>query len=160
MRTRGVLGVLGALVVVYGVWRITGTARLTRPRVLAEWLIGAVVVHDGILAPLSLAVGFALNKVTAPRARRYIAGALIASALVAAVAAPLIYRRGTQPRSTTLEVQNYALHLMVLVALICSGALVAYLSRVARDRRGSGGGAQLVSDTNERPSSDQVSSTE
>lgn len=93
MRTRITLGALGVLTIVYGTWRIVSTARLTRPMAVLEWLVGAVVIHDGVIAPLTVLAGFALGRITAPRARRYAAGALVASALVTAVAVPLIYRR-------------------------------------------------------------------
>jgi hypothetical protein len=155
MRIRMMLGTLGTLTILYGAWRIIGTARLTRPTTLAEWLIGAVIAHDAVIAPATMVVGLALNKVVAPRARRYVVGALIASALVTAVAVPLIYRRGTQPRSTTLEAQDYGLHLAVLVGLIAAAAAAAYFVRVLRDRR-----AQQLSDANDRPPADQVSTTE
>lgn len=151
MRTRILIGALGAYAMGYGLWRILQQPQLSKPRELLRWLIGAVVLHDGVLVPATLAVGAALT-VLRPRARRYVQGALVAGALVAAVAIPLIYRRGSQPAAKSLENQNYAAHLMIIVGLIGACAALAYTARVVRDRR-----SQRVSVTNVRSPAAQIS---
>lgn len=149
-RTRLILGAIGVLVMAYGAWRILGTARLTRPRTLAVWLVAAVVLHDGVLAPLTMTAGYILGRIFRPRARRYVVGGLVTAAMVTAVAIPLIHRRGTQPTSTTLEVQDYTTHLVVILGVIAAVTTIGYLARLARDR-------QRMSVANERPSEDHAS---
>jgi hypothetical protein len=154
MRSRIALGTIGALIMAYGAWRLLGTAGLTRPRTVGEWLIAALILHDGVLVPVTMTLGFVLNATLGPRARRYVAGALVAAALVTVVALPLIYRRGTVPPSTTLETQNYGSHLALIVALIAVVSAGSYAVRALRDRR-----VDRVSDTNDRPPTDHSSSS-
>jgi hypothetical protein len=135
MRSRIVLGAAGVLLILFGAFRILTNSGQTDPIGLAEWLVGAVVLHDGILVPLTMAVGALLTRFVPPRARRYLQGGLIAAALVTAIAIPLIYRRGSQPKAKSLELQNYGLHLAVLVGLIAAVVAVAYATRVLRDRQ-------------------------
>lgn len=153
-RARLILGIAGGALIAYGAWRILGTARLTRPRTLALWLVGAVAVHDGVLAPLTMTTGYVIGKIFKPRGRRYVTGALVTAAMITAVAAPLIHRRGRAPAGSTLEARDYASNLVLLLAAVALLATVAYLVRVQRDGR-----SHRSSDTNVLPPADQTSST-
>jgi len=148
MRTRLALGAVGAFAMAYGTWRILQQQHLSKPTELGKWLVAAVLVHDAILVPVTLAVGFALT-VVRPRARRYIQGALVTAAVVCVVSIPLIYRRGTQPSVKALEQQNYGGHLVVLLGLIAAVAAGLYALSVVRER------GQRDSVTKVRPSAGQ-----
>jgi hypothetical protein len=154
MRTRIALGTIGALIMAYGAWRLLGTAGLTRPKTVGEWLVAALVLHDGVLVPVTMTVGFVLSATLRPRARRYVTGALVTAGLVTVVALPLIYRRGTVPHVTALETQNYGSHLALIVVLIAVVTGGAYAVRALRDRR-----VQRVSEANDRPPTDHSSSS-
>ncbi|MCW2496185.1 hypothetical protein [Jatrophihabitans sp.] len=145
MRTRLALGTVGVTLLLFGVFRIFQNSDRTNPRGLARWLIAAVVIHDGILVPTTMAVGFVLTHLFRPRMRRYVQGALVASGLIAIIAVPLIDRRGSQPAVKALEQQNYGLHLGILVVLVFGVAGLAYTAQVVLDRR------QAVNATNVRP---------
>jgi hypothetical protein len=123
------LGLLG-----FGFYRLLTEIPFTDLAVLAVWLIGAVLIHDGVLSPLVLAVGRTLARLPA-RARQYVQAALIASAPVTVIAIPLIYRRGSEPDSKALLQQNYAAHLGLLVTVVAGVSLLLYALRVARDYR-------------------------
>lgn len=148
------LGAVGVLGIGYGALRILGNPKVSQPLHLAKWLIGAVILHDFILTPVVVGVGFLLTRAVRPRARRYLQGALVSGALVTAIAIPLIYRRGTGLPGKTLVQQNYGAHLALLLALIAAVTAAAYGVRVARDRR-----AQQGSEANVRPPADQASGT-
>ena len=135
MRTRLALGTAGLALIVFGIVRIFENSDRTNPRGLARWLIGAVIIHDGILVPATMLLGFVITHVVKPRMRRYVQGALIASGLITIVAIPLIDRRGSQPAVKALEQQNYGLHLGILIALVFGAALIAYVGQVLLDRR-------------------------
>lgn len=154
MRTRIALGTIGVLILAYGSWRLLGTPRLTRPTTVGVWLLAALVLHDAVLAPLTIAVGFLLGAVLRPRARRYVAGALVAGGLVTAVALPIVYRRGQAPPGTTLEAQDYVGHLLLILAAIAAVTAGAYVIRVVRDRT-----SQPDNEANDLPPADQVSTT-
>ncbi len=136
MRTRLALGSAGAALILFGVFRILQHSDRTDPRGLARWLIAAVVIHDGILVPSTMLVGFILTRLFRPRLRRYLQGALVTSALITIVAIPLIDRRGSQPAVKALEQQNYGLHLAILIALVFGVVALAYLAQVLRERGG------------------------
>lgn len=133
MRTRLALGALGAFAIAYGTWRILQQQHLSRPTELGKWLVAAVLLHDAVIVPLTLAIGFALTFIR-PRARRYVQGALVTAAVVCVVAIPLIYRRGTQPPVKALEQQNYGGHLAVLLGLIVAVAASLYVVTVVSNR--------------------------
>lgn len=131
--TRWLLGGLGVALLAYGIWRIFEFADATRPRQLALWLVAALVLHDGILSWLVVGVGWLLARLVPGRARSYLQGGLVTAGLVAAVAVPLIYRRGkSQPGQALLE-RNYSANLALIVAGIAAVTGAAYLLRVRRD---------------------------
>ena len=151
--TRLLLGTPGALLVGYGAWRLLGNAEETKPLKLAEWLLAAVILHDGVLAWLVLGVSWLVARVVPGRARTYVQAGLVCAALLTVIALPLIYRRGHAAAGLTLLEQNYAAHLAVLLGIVAGLACVAYAVRVLRDRR------QRVSSANDRPPTDQTSPT-
>jgi hypothetical protein len=150
---RLLLGTSGALMVCYGTWRILGNAQATKPVKLGEWLLAAIVLHDGVLAWLVLGAGWLVARVVPRRARAYVQGALVCGALLTLVALPLIYRRGHAAPGLTLLRQDYAAHLALLLGIVAAVGCGAWAVRVLRDRR------QRDSSANERPPADQTSPT-
>lgn len=133
MRLRLPLGIAGVLLVLFGLFRLLTQVPIFPLVILALWLVGALVIHDGILSPIVVAVGWAIARVVPPRARRYLQGALIMAALVTVIAIPMIYRQGSQPKSKSILLQNYGGNLTLLLGLIAALTLLAYAVRVARD---------------------------
>ncbi len=136
MRLRLPLGIAGILLGLFGVFRLLTQVPPSALVVLALWLVGALVIHDGILSPIVAGVGWAIACVVPPRARRYLQGALIMSALVTVIALPMIYRQGSQPRSKSLLLQDFGLNLTLLIGIIAALSLLAYAARVAREQSG------------------------
>jgi hypothetical protein len=130
------LGITGVLLATFGVFRLVTQVPAHDLVMLALWLICALIIHDGILSPLVVGVGWVIARVVPARARRYLQIVLISGALVTVVAVPMIYRRGSQPRSKAILQQNFAGNLSVMLGIIAVLSLVAYAVRVARDRTG------------------------
>ena len=100
------------------------------------WLIGAVVIHDGVLSPLVLAVGWVLATRSCRRGRAATCRrGLIVGALVTVIAVPMIYREDTQPKSKAILQQNYGGNLTLLLAIIAAITLVLYAVKVVRDTK-------------------------
>jgi hypothetical protein len=137
MRGRVLLGAAGVLLAAYGVFGLLRDPGRSHPGALLLWLAVAVVVHDGVVAPLVLLVGAVLARAVPPRGRRYVQGALVTSALVTAVALPLVARRGSAPVAKALLRQDYLAHLVLVVAVVAACAAGAYAVRLVRDRAGS-----------------------
>ncbi|MEP6599426.1 MAG: hypothetical protein ABJB98_08280 [Actinomycetota bacterium] len=153
--TRALLGLAGLLMIGYGGWRILDNRAATQPVKVGEWLIGALILHDGILSFVIFGLGWLLARTIPGRARAYVQGGLIAGGLVTAVAVLLIYRRGKSQPGQALLTQNYGANLAILLALIAAGTALAYALRVARDSRHPAG---VASNANVRPDADQTSS--
>jgi hypothetical protein len=143
--TRGVLGAVGVLGIGYGVVRIFTDAKDTKPLAMLKWLIGSLLVHDVIIAPAVIGIGWLLGRYLAPRPRKYVQAALITGGLVSAIGVLLIWRQGkTSAQSLALLQQNYTVNLLILLAIVAAGYALAYLIEVSRSNR-----------TNTRSSADQ-----
>lgn len=129
-RLRLALGAAGVLLAAFGVFRLLTQIPIDDLGILGGWLIGALIIHDGILSPLVIAVGYLLTRVP-PRARRYLQGGLICGGLVTVVAIPMIYRQDSQPKSKAILQQNFGGNLTVLLALIAAASLCGYAVSVA-----------------------------
>jgi hypothetical protein len=131
---RIVLAVLGIGVGTYGISQLLTQIPRQTLLLLALWLIGALIIHDGLLSPAVVGVGAALRRYVPDRGRRYLQFGLIMAAMVTVIAVPMIYRAHTQPPAKALLLQDFGINLTVLLAAIGSGTLIAYAVRVARDR--------------------------
>jgi O-antigen/teichoic acid export membrane protein len=133
--TRTVLGGIGVAALGYGGWLIARWPTHTKPISLATWLAGGLILHDGILVPATLIAGAVLTLAVRARARRYLQGFLIVAAVVTVVTVPLVIREGMAQPGQALLTQDYLSHLIWVLAAVGGLCLLAYLVRVARDRR-------------------------
>ena len=131
---RIVLAVVGVGVGTYGIFQLLTQLPWQTLVLLALWLIGALIIHDGLLSPAVIGVGAALRRYVPDRGRRYLQFGLIMAAMVTVIAVPMIYRANTQPPAKALLLQDFGINLTVLLAAIGGGTLIAYAIRVARDR--------------------------
>ncbi len=127
------LAVAGGLLLAFGVFRLVTELPTSDLVALALWLVAAVMLHDGLIAPLTVGVGVTLTRLPA-RGRRYVQGALVVGALITVVAIPLIDRRDTQPAVKAILQRDYASNLALLLGLTAAVAFVLYALRVIRDR--------------------------
>ncbi len=132
---RRIAGVLGLGILGYGVVRLLLVAPLPDLFHLLLWLAAAVVVHDGLVSPGVVAVGWALRRWVPDRARRHLEGGLVAAAMIVVVALPLIYLEGSQPPEKALLLQDYSRNLTVLLVLVALVSTALYALRVGRDQR-------------------------
>ena len=126
------LATAGILLGLYGVFRLLTNVGFVELLVLAAWLIGAVVIHDGILSPAVVAVGWFLARRVPPRGRRYLQGFLVIAGLMTVIAVPLMLRKDSQPESKAMLLQSYGGNLTVLLALAAALSLLLYAIQVAR----------------------------
>ncbi|GAQ50595.1 hypothetical protein [Streptomyces acidiscabies] len=83
------------------------------------WLAAAVVLHDGLIAPLVLLAGRA-GVVRGP-----VRAALIVSGALTAVALPVLLRPGPRPNSSVLPL-DYPRNWLIALAVIALAAAVAH----------------------------------
>jgi hypothetical protein len=140
------LATLGLAVVVYSVGRLFTQIPPHSLMLLAGWLIVALLIHDGLVSPAVVVVGWALRRLVPKRARRYLQAALIMSAIVTVIAVPMIYRANRQPPSKAILRQNFGTNLGLLLAAVAVATLIAYAVEVAHGRR-----SRLRPDSGHRP---------
>ncbi len=132
-RWRYAMVAAGVLLLLYGGVRLVAEV----PEALSGlvlWMVGIVAIHDGLLSPLVVGVGWLLARTVPPSGRRYLQAALVAGGLITIIAIPLIARRGTQPPAKALLLQNYGANLAILLGLVAALNLAAYLLTKTRDR--------------------------
>lgn len=134
-RGRIALGLAGVVLAGFGVFRLLTQVSPGDLAALLGWLAAAVLLHDGVLSPLLVAVGWCLGRFVPPRARRYVQATLIVGGLLTATTLTLVVRTGSQPRAKAVLDQDYAVHLAWLWGGVAIGCSLLYLVRVLRDAR-------------------------
>jgi hypothetical protein len=88
------------------------------------WLAGGVVVHDGIIAPLTIGAIVLGRRVLPRRLWAVTAGGLVVLLTVTVTAIPVLGSFGTRADNPTLLDRNYALAWVVLALLVLAVSLL------------------------------------
>jgi hypothetical protein len=131
------LGSVGVVGIAYGALRLLQNAHnSTHPVKLVEWLIGALLIHDLIIAPIVLGIGWLAKLMLPRRARTFVLGALVVAGVATVIGVVLNHRRGkTASPTLALLTQDYQRNLLVLYAIIAGLALAGYGASAWRDRQ-------------------------
>ncbi|MFJ3637452.1 hypothetical protein [Streptomyces sp. NPDC090112] len=128
MGFRHVTGGLGLLCAAWGGWLLL---QQPEPWRIAVWLGGAVVVHDGFVAPLVFAVG-ALAAAAGLRLRGVPRAALIVAGSLTAIALPPLLRPGPAANPTVLPLDYLRNWLLAMAAIALFTVLHAVLRSLTR----------------------------
>ncbi len=134
MRLRVLIGVVGLAMGAFGALRFL---QLDLPDIVDAvlWLVGGVVVHDAVLAPLTIAITVLATRVVAPRARVRVTVALIVLVTVTVTAVPVLGKFGERPDNPTLLPRDYVLGWLVFAVLVLVVTLLsAPVTRLLRGR--------------------------
>ena len=131
---RIILAVSGILLGLFGIFRLITQFPGPSLLPLGIWLVAALIIHDSLLSPAVVGLGWVLRRFVPDRERRYLQVWLIMSALVVVIALPMIYLRGSQPAAKAILLQDYAANLGLIVGALGVATLAAYGIRVYRDR--------------------------
>jgi hypothetical protein len=129
------LAIAGLLLALFGVFRLLTEIPPGSLILLGIWLLAALIVHDAVVAPATVAVGWVLRRTTPDRERGYLQSALIMIAVVALVAVPMIALRGSQPPVKALLLRDYAANLALLIGVIIAVSALRLAARLVRDHR-------------------------
>lgn len=130
--SRWVLGVLGLLLISLGAWQL---AELPDPLDVLVWLGGALVLHDGIIAPLVLVAGLLIG--AAPAARGVLRGALLTGGVLVLITLPLLLRPGAPPNPSALPLP-YGRNLLIVLGAVALAAVLAAATTTWHRRRATG----------------------
>ena len=132
---RIILAAAGIALAAFGAFRLLSEIPTHGLLILVVWLVAALVLHDALLAPSVVGVGWLLRRYVPDRGRRYVQVALIMIALVTVIAIPMIFLRGSQPAAKALLLRNYGANLIVIIGVLAIASLILYAVRVAQDGR-------------------------
>ncbi|MFF4426301.1 hypothetical protein ACFY04_36980 [Streptomyces sp. NPDC001549] len=136
MNFRYVMGGFGLVCAAWG-----GYLLLQQPEPLriAAWLGGAVVVHDGLVAPVVMAIAALVAAVAGPRLHGVMRGALIVAGSLTAIALPPLLRPGGVANPTVLPLDYLRNWLLALAAIalytLAHVGVRAVARRVGRESR-------------------------
>ncbi|MFE7225495.1 hypothetical protein ACFU7D_11970 [Nocardioides sp. NPDC057577] len=123
---RGGLILLGTVGMTYGAWLLVSRQDLGQIVEVVLWLAAAVVIHDGILAPMVLGLGWVGGRLLPRAVARGAVTVLVLLGPAALVAIPVLGRFGAKPDNPTLLDRDYTQGLLVFAALcVCAGVAVA-----------------------------------
>jgi hypothetical protein len=115
---------VGMPVIAYGIRGILVDADDTHPAELARWVLGPAVVHDALLAPVALAVGWALRRVVPSFAWPAVRAGLLSTVVLCLVAWPLVRGYGRSASIPSLFPRNYGTGLAAALAVVWLGVAV------------------------------------
>ena len=127
---RVVLGAAGVLLAAYGGWLL-----LTRGHDLPDavaWLVAGVVLHDGLLAVVTIALGAALVRLAPAAARAPLAVGFVVLGSLTLVAVPVLGRFGARDDNPTLLDRDYTAGWFALAGATTLAVVVAALLRSRR----------------------------
>lgn len=127
---RVALGAVGLAATTYGLMMLDdrGPENL---RAVVTWLVAGVILHDAVLAPLTILVCAVGARVLPGRFRAPVAGGLLVVGSVTLLAVPVLGRFGARPDNPTLLDRDYTTGWLVMAGL----ALVTMLALARRRPR-------------------------
>ena len=123
---RALVGALGVGAGAYGVLQLLDLG-LDNLRSAAIWLVGGVVLHDGVLAPLTIAVSFLVARAWRGRLPAPVVVGAVVLATITVVAVPVLGRFGARPDNPTLLDRNYVLGWLGIATLTMIVVVLAML---------------------------------
>lgn len=119
-KTRGALLVIGVAIGLFGAYSLLrrGLGNLVSS---AEWLVGGVVLHDFVLAPIVLTVLWLGSKVVPEWARASVTAGAIVLGSVTLIAIPAIGRFGAKSDNATLLDRSYGVGWLVFAGIVAVG---------------------------------------
>lgn len=142
-RTRWTLGVLGIAVIVVGLALFFQEIPAVRYPGVAFWLAGALVLHDGLIAGVVVAVAIVLRKLgLRARTRAILAGAAVVGGIMAIVVLPAAWKAAIGTANPTVLPLDYLGNLVwfeIGVAVVT--AVIVVVLRMVDRRRANAGAA-------------------
>jgi Kef-type K+ transport system membrane component KefB len=121
---RALLGLIGVASIGWGLWLLSDDG-LDRWRSQAVWVVGGVLAHDAVIAPLVVIGGVAAARVWRPQTRRAIAVGFIVWATVSVAVANVLLPVGGRPDNPSLMNRPYVLTWIVFTVVIIAVTTIA-----------------------------------
>jgi hypothetical protein len=133
-RLRVTLVLLGLAALGFGAQQLLTGGNGTRLTSSVPWLVGVLVLHDAVLAPVVAGIGWGLSRRVRGPALAVLAIGLYVAAVLVLVAVPALVTPGVSDNPTAVP-RNYSLGLAVLLALDAVGTAGALVILRVRRRQ-------------------------
>ena len=138
--TRFILWKFGVAAAAYGALLLLDDARAD-PVGVATWLVGGVVLHDLVLAPVVIVLVVVAARTLPAAWRGPTAAALVVLGSVTLLAIPVLGRFGARPDNPTLLDRPYVAGWLLVAALTVLATAATVVLRARRVRRAAGRGS-------------------
>ena len=103
---------------------------------VAKWVIGAALIHDFVIAPIAVGIGWAVGRGVSMRWRAPIQAGLMATAITVAIGWPGLrgYGRHLVPDNPSVQPLNYATAVGTIVGIIWAVVAIWLIARALRPR--------------------------
>jgi hypothetical protein len=138
MRTDTVIRTaLGAVGVGFGLWGVWLMRDFSFEQLLSTgiWLAGGILLHDAVLAPLTVALGVAASRLLPGHYRAATGLAFLVWATLTITFIPVLSGQGGKPDNDTLLDQPYLISWLVLTGVLAGAAVIAAQRRKRRVTR-------------------------
>lgn len=128
---RAVRGLLVVAGVGFGLWGLWLMRDFTREQLTSEafWLAGGVVLHDAVLAPVVVLLGYGAARVLPAHLRSSSATAFLVWGTLTIAFLPVLSGQGGKPGNNTILGKPYVLSWIVLTLVLVAYAVGAALWR-------------------------------
>ena len=124
---RYLLGAVGVAVGLYGAWLLL--TRVDDLVAVATWLVVGVLLHDGVLALVTIALGAVAVRLAPAPARAPLVVGLVVLGSVTLLAVPVLGRFGARADNPTLLDRDYTAGWLVLAGITVVAVVAASLVR-------------------------------
>ena len=125
-------GLLIAVGVGFGLWGLWLMRDFTSEQLISTgtWLAGGIILHDAILAPITVGLGIAASRLLPGHFRAATGLAFLLWATLTVVFVPVLSGQGGKPDNDTILGRPYLLSWLLLTGVLAGAAIIA-----ARRRR-------------------------
>jgi hypothetical protein len=123
----------------FGLWGLWLMRAFTRQQLTSEgfWLAGGVVLHDAVLAPIVVVIGFAASRVLPGHFRSSTATAFLLWGTLTIAFLPILSGEGGKAGNHTILGKPYVLSWLIMTAVLAASAFIAARLRRRRLTRNS-----------------------
>ena len=119
-------------VAVHGLFR---DPLLGSPTSWVTWILGAAILHDAVVLPIVVGVGWILGRALPPAWRTPVRAALVVGAIVSLATFPIARRYGARPDNPSILPLDVGRNLLLLLVVLAVAAVVAGSVNTVRVRR-------------------------
>jgi hypothetical protein len=124
--------VIGAALIGYGA--LTLRSRDVALFDFGLWFLGALALHDLVLAPFVFLVGAVVGRLVSGSVRAAVQAGLILAGLLLVVAIPGLFTDGADPRDPSKLPNDYRLSVLLVLGLIAVGTALGVARGLRRSR--------------------------